>query len=394
MFTVKRYDVAIIGAGPAGAYLAWLLAREGLGVLILDKKNFPRYKPCGGGLTPRAVKLLPFDISPVVEALAYRVKVGVSGKILFDYSFPDPIVTLVMRDTFDDLMIEQARHAGAVFKPGTTFQGVQGPADGLQVETSRGNFYARMVVGADGVNSRVARALRLTAGGRYMTAVESELYPKRRRTLSPYRGKVDFDFGLVPRGYGWIFPKKNHLSVGVLTLSRKVRSMKEMYYRYLAARGLLKDTEVKRFQGALIRCGSPRQGRFANSRGLLIGDAAGLADPITGEGIFACLQHARLAADVIGAYVGRRLASIIRYDQLMRERFHTELTCAGRMSDFFYRFPRLSRAVLQVKAPGILENFIRIVQGHDTYEHHFNPRTLAAKLCFLPFAMLKNRRHT
>jgi geranylgeranyl reductase family protein len=377
----RRYDVAIVGAGPAGAYLAWLLAQEGLSVIILDKKEFPRYKPCGGGLTPRALALLPFDISPVVEDRAYRARVALCGRVILDRSFSDPIVTLVMRDTFDLFLIDRAQQAGAVFKPGARFLEISGSADDLTLDTSKGPLHARLIVGADGVRSRVARALRLPGGGRCMLAIESEILPHRTRTIAPYRGRVDFDFGRVPHGYGWVFPKKDHLSVGILTLSENPGSLKHHHFAYLREKGLGKQTEVKRLRGALIRCGPVRRRRFSTSRGLLIGDAAGLADPITGEGIYACFQQARVAATVIGDTFNRRIGSITRYERELRQAVQTDSVYADWMSACLYRFPRLSRAALQFKGKWLLEKFLRVAGGTEPYRHQFNPRTLAARLC-------------
>jgi flavin-dependent dehydrogenase len=152
-----------------------------------------------------------------------------------------------------------------------------------------------------------------------------------------------------------------------------------------------RDVEVKMLKFAAIRYSGGRESRFANSRGMLIGDAAGLADPITGEGIYASLHQAQMAADVIFDYFNKRIASITPYDNLLRLTFQAEMIWAERMSTFIYRFPRLSRAMLQIKGQDFLEGFIRVVAGHKTYRQLFNGRSLVAKLWALPSAMLKNR---
>jgi geranylgeranyl reductase family protein len=376
--------VIIIGAGPAGALIGFVLAQRGLDVLILEKERFPRYKPCGGGLTPRAVRQLPFDFSSVVEDRATAAKIGFGGRIRFDRSFHEPIVTLMMRDRFDLFMIEQAQKAGAAFKAETAFEGLDGQAGDLRVETARGPFSARVIVGADGVNSPVARQLRLADGGRRMLAVESELDLRRPKVLASHRSRIALDFGLIPNGYGWVFPKKNHLSAGVLTVSEKKTSMKAALFAYLDAKGLGQDVEVKRLKGATIRYGYNTKSRFANSKGMVIGDAAGLADPITGEGIDAAFQQARMAADVIYEYFDGQISSIAEYDQRMRARFRAEMACAERMSAFFYRFPHLSRALLNMRGQFILEGFIRIAAGRNTYRQQFNWRTLAARFWRCP----------
>ena len=112
---MSDYDVIIVGAGPAGALLGYLLARQQFQVLMIEKKKFPRYKPCGGGLTRRTLALLPFDISQIVEDTTTRARVSLSGEILFEKAYPDPIIAMVMRDKLDALLTDRALQAGAAF---------------------------------------------------------------------------------------------------------------------------------------------------------------------------------------------------------------------------------------------------------------------------------------
>lgn len=217
----KSHDVIIVGAGPAGALLGYLLARQQFQVLIIEKKKFPRYKPCGGGLTRRALALLPFDISQIVEDTATNARVSRSGEILFEKAYPDPIIAMVMRDKFDALLIDQALQAGAAFMDETVFQDASRAGGIIRVNTTKATFETRVLVGADGVNSRVARICGHRVHSRKMTALEGEVYLSNPDILKTFRGSADFDFGVIPAGYGWIFPKGDHLSAGVLTHEKK-----------------------------------------------------------------------------------------------------------------------------------------------------------------------------
>ncbi|MBF0530857.1 MAG: FAD-dependent monooxygenase, partial [Deltaproteobacteria bacterium] len=127
----NSYHVLIAGAGPAGAMLAWKLARQGLKVLIIDRARLPRYKTCGGGLTARAKGLIPFDISPVMEVEARTAVVAVDYRPVFQAQTDQPLVYTVMRDRFDYFLVQQAVKAGAELIDQTAFRSVDGPPGNL-----------------------------------------------------------------------------------------------------------------------------------------------------------------------------------------------------------------------------------------------------------------------
>ena len=210
-------DVLVAGAGPGGAFLSYLLARRGLNVLALDKERFPRDKVCGGGISNKTIDLLPFSIEPVTQK-------KISGAYL-TYRNRDTVFrelggsdgAAVLRSEFDAFLIHQAVAAGAEFMPETAFVSAQRQGDSLNVITTRGEIATRCLVGADGAMSRVRSEIFGRDIVRCAPAVEA-LVTVRPEHAARIGDRMLFDFGGMPRGYGWIFPKKDHLNVGVFSI--------------------------------------------------------------------------------------------------------------------------------------------------------------------------------
>jgi geranylgeranyl reductase family protein len=339
----STYDSIIVGAGPAGALLAYRLAAAGLAVLLLEKKQLPRCKTCGGGLTPRALKQLPFSVQPVIEDATTTARLMVNGQAVFNRTYPHPVVHMVMRERLDALLVQKAVERGACLAQGTRFRAATGTPGNLTIETTDGTFQARCLVGADGVHSRVARHLGLTVQYRTMAAVEAELDVSNRE-LKPFRHAFDFDFGVIDQGYGWVFPKRDHLSAGVLTRRSKARTIRNDFQRYLGRKGLAASRLISLKLHPIPY--APRSvNQYANANGLVVGDATGMVDPITGEGIYYAFHSARLAANTICAYIkrGNRLTS---YNKALRRTVGRELRYAGLLATILYELPWLSYPLL------------------------------------------------
>ena len=380
MPNLSKHDVIIVGAGPAGALLGYWLARQGLDILIIEKKTFPRQKPCGGGLTRRSLALLPFDISQVVEDYTTVARVTLSGKLLFEKQYNEPIITMVMRDKLDALLIEQACLAGVAFRDRTTFQSASNNSDGLTVKTNRRIYNSRVIVGADGVGSRVAGASGLQVNSRQMPALEAEYYPPDRQLITAFTGSVHFDFNVLPSGYGWIFPKSDHLSVGVMSIQPKLKGMKRYLHSYLQSKGLPAEGTLEFLRGHLIPYLTGRKFNLAGSCNLLVGDAAGIADPITGEGIYYALRQAQIATEVIAGFFKGEYTSLAPYNRRMRKEFIKDMTQARRMSVFFYRLPKLSRVLWEIIGGRLADRFSAVVSGNATYQQLFSLNALGRGL--------------
>jgi geranylgeranyl reductase family protein len=274
---VERFDVVVVGAGPAGSASAYRLADAGAKVLLVDRARFPRDKPCGGGLTGRAVRQLPCDVEPVVEARVAEVEFRVGPRSTVKDA-GEPLVLMTQRRRLDLHLAEAAAARGAEFR------------DGFKVE-SLDSVDADYVVVAAGANGGLAREL--APGVIHGVAFEGNAdYPAEH-----YRGRAVLEFGAVPGGYGWVFAKGDHVNVGVGGWESEGPRVREHLARLCGEHGI--DPESLRdVRGHRLPMRRSIEG-LTDGRTLLVGDAAGLVDPLTGDGMYEALLSARLATDAI-----------------------------------------------------------------------------------------------
>ncbi len=275
-------EVLIIGAGPAGSTLAYELARSGVDVVLVDKATFPRGKTCGGGITVSTQKLLPFDLSPVIEQTITGISFTCNFEDPFIRRYPEPLMLTVRRENFDFFLVQQAKQSGARFFDHTSFFSLA-PKDGsMEVETSAGTCVTKFAVGADGSQARVAKKLGLVTNFSYLLTMHSEaptsIIPEWEQNL------IHIDWGSMKRSYAYLFPKKYFLSMGAGGMNIPTAKMKKYHRAFLSTRWQKEETLPFSTAGFMIPLRQKR-GPIQQGRCLLLGDAAGLADPFTGEGI-------------------------------------------------------------------------------------------------------------
>ncbi len=322
-------DVLIVGAGPAGTAAAFDLARAGKRVLLLDKADFPRLKPCAGGLTIRAVKALRYSVAAITERTCDNFHAR-SGQRLCVFPAPAPVVHMTVREVFDAFNLDQARNAGATFQRIGAIRAIARQDGRWHLHTDQASFQADHLIGADGANSRV----RQLCGGDdrlFATAAEACL-----TEADPARFAMEMDFAQC-RGYGWIFPKRDHLNVGIYALG-ELPGIKPLLQRYCRQR-LGRELDPKAIVGHRIPIGGHRFRPMAEGP-LLIGDAAGLADPFFGEGIYNALRSGQLAAAAILSGTPSQA-----YGQLIRE-ITADLASYWWITRFFYNHRRLGYRLL------------------------------------------------
>ena len=371
MARLKTYDVLIVGAGPAGATLAYLLAKDGVDVLILEKKNLPRYKPCAGGLTRRALAALPFEVKEVIEDEAYTVRTFIRNDPLFVETEQKPLVSMVMRDRFDEWLVKKAVEEGARIEEGVGFKSLDGSAGHLKVATSRGDFGCRLVVGADGVNSRVARALGLEVRRQTMVALQGEVYLSEPCRIEGFRNTAHFDFGVIPKGYAWIFPKKDHLSIGVLTTSRKVKDLRRYFHSYLKLKEMNDCATIQSLRPHLIPFHPDGKNRLSTEKGLVVGDATGFADPITGEGIFHAIKESHMASEVLLDALRSGYHRLPEYSRWLKQEMMEDLQCAQRFAGILYRISALSTKIIRTHGGTLGRYHTEVISGTKTYRELF-----------------------
>ena len=319
------YDVVVIGAGPSGAYAAYLIARQGGRVLLCDRAAFPREKTCGGGISQKTLDLLDFDISSVVERRLRGAYLTYTNRDTVVKDLGTRSGVAVLRSLFDGLIIEKARAEGAEFRPSCSFETGRRAGDALEVNTSCGTFRTKLLIGADGVFSRVRSVFFGKDLVAYAPAVEAWIYVPGS-VIDMFEDRVVFDFGGMPRGYGWIFPKRDHLNVGVYSIFGST-DINAALRRFIGLYVSLAKYDSIEFRGHAIPLKN-RKGQYQDGNVWLVGDAAGFAESFYGEGIYFGLKSAVLAGKAIREsfdHPGRRSYTDFLEKELVDDLRYSEL---------------------------------------------------------------------
>jgi geranylgeranyl reductase family protein len=322
---MERFDALVVGAGPAGSLAAFHLSRGGARVLLTDKARFPRDKPCGGGITVRAERQLPFSIDPVVEDDVDLFELRLGYRRHFRRKTGEPLIRMTQRRRLDAFLVEQAREAGAEFRDGFR------PDDTIDAE---------VVIGADGANGTTGRKAGLDDHLRTVA-----LEGNAEVDLERFSGRAWIEFGVVPGGYGWVFPKADHVNVGVGGWHSEGPQLRAHLARLCREHGIPERalSDVRGHRLTLRRPGSTAaRGRLA-----LIGDAAGLVDPVSGDGIYEAVLSARLAAgNALDILAGRRV-DFTPYAGELRRRLAVQAAASWRAKTALDRFPKTTFTLLR-----------------------------------------------
>ncbi|MDB5483847.1 MAG: hypothetical protein JWO83_4900 [Caulobacteraceae bacterium] len=335
---MNDFDAIVVGAGPAGCAAAYDLADAGLAVLLVDRKAFPRIKPCGGALTMKSLLRLRYSIAPVVRSVARGFEMRLAGEAGRLMTSRHPVAVTTVREDLDAYCLEQTRRRGADFRVVSEIARIREHDHGVSVETDDGQtIRAGFLVGADGANSRVRRLLD-DRPVEHAWALEGQ----SPGVANAPQGVMRFDFGRFADGFAWSFPKGDHVNVGLYTRRPRARLSKSELVAY--ATSMLGLAAPRRIVGFPLGVGGddhvPERRRV-----LLVGDAAGLTERLLGEGIHNAIASGQAAAGAIIAQLRRGAAASVLYGLNLGE-IRRDLQLCATLADRFYGAERLGYRLL------------------------------------------------
>ena len=340
----QSYDVLVIGAGPAGATAAKLAADAGLSTLLIDKARFPRHKTCASWINRLAFERFHYLRGQEAELIdsAFCGVTFLDEKLDRRASWRErqPSGYLSLRSKFDNGLKNIALRAGAEFLEGSGLAALEQQNGSVTARLENGEeFTGRVLIGADGANSRVAVLAGLRQGwdeNEFVLCANDDLeYPagkiaRRYSAHPPLLVGLRFD-GLT--GYGWIFPKLNHICVGIGGRLRPGERIEDLYRKFFESaqqRDLLPgELECRRPYFALDPAGAVNKGKLlVRGRVVLVGDAGGFVSGSTGEGIYPAMESARLAVELVrrGFHTGKVEEELARFQTLWRARLGSYIT--------------------------------------------------------------------
>ncbi len=383
-FSSPAYDVIVVGMGPAGASAAYELSQGGLSVLAFDKQAHPRYKVCGGGLSARITKILPDDFLSVVEQSVNRVRFTYGEQESFLIQSSEPIAYMVMRQNFDQWLVEKARQVGTVIHEDEAVLEIQSGDQGVDVLTKEKRYRSRVVIGADGVMSSVAQQCFPRRFLRNIPALESEV-PGESLHAFQQTPTALISLQAAKKGYGWIFPKQQGLSLGVGEFVKGTKRPKQSFRDFIDHEALLSGLMVPAPMGYPIPVASAQAyrkrqawaGRLVCGRTMLVGDAGHLVDPLLGEGIYYAIRSGQLAArSVIDMVANPSTHRLSDYERFVENEFGQEFRVAGRLGKIIYGLPRSTHRWAGQRFPGayqrVLHRYCEVLQGKETYQSLWN----------------------
>ncbi len=336
------YDLIIVGGGPSGASAGRVAGKAGISTLLLEKENFPRYKPCGGALSPYALSCLDFKLpESVVERDISKVRVHFREHCI-ERQRNYRLALLVSRKAFDNFLLDKAMETGIEVHFGEKVLDCEEREECVEVKTSQDTYLAKFVLIAEGSVGMLKYKVRPQRDRKteYGLALVSEVPEDDEVIRNRFPGVIDIHFGTSPRGYGWIFPHAGYYSVGVTGTAEHMKHPNKVMQDFLQSNGFFGEFQVR---SHIIPVGGIKR-KTVSSRVLLSGDAAGFVDAFIGEGIAYAIRSGQLAAENVADLVlyGRKLRDLNKYESRCRQEFGIFLGSSLKLEKVMHRFPEIS----------------------------------------------------
>jgi len=362
-----KYEVVVVGAGPAGSTAAKFLSEKGVKVLLIDKYKFPRDKPCGGGIPVKVLKRFKYIQEDWIESYSYAAY-GYSSSLKYKLELcrDEPLIAMILRKKFDYELVKLAINCGTTFMDGISAKDIKILDDKAKILLENGtNIESEIVIGADGVWSIIAKKSGLRQNTKNICMCLFEEYPMSSKTLDQYLDEKRYCYIHInvnkTAGYGWVFPKKEHVNIGItefkqaLDPSKAKTNLKDTYESYIKIlkknKVVPENLKIGRIRGAeLPTC--PFEKTYSD-RVILCGDAAGFANPISGEGIYYAMSSGKIAAEVIIKALETNNTNkefLSRYQKICNKDFGKDLKMLYNMGgDPLQRLPDINRGIKALK---------------------------------------------
>jgi geranylgeranyl reductase family protein len=368
------YDMIIVGGGPAGSIAAERSARDGLSVLMLEKAVYPRNKICGGAVSHKALDVIGGIDKELIERETFGARFFLPDYRNFAGTLNDRVAVMTRRENLDHWLARRAEDVGAVVQDDEAVKDVVFTKDCVEVVTSKNRYRSRMVIGSDGVNSTVARrsGIRTRWGDDISLCLEAEVKLGETMVEECVGDRLVELYFIGDRGYGWVFPKRDRISIGIGEFAARVHDLKESFSRFVRDVSIRKNIDI---EGKITRINSyriPAGGfprRIHGDRVLLTGDAAGFVDPFLGEGIYYAMKSGEIAADVAaGAVESGDFSHRFLHEYVMRceKEFNYDLKSALKFANFAYGHRDLFLKALW-RDKRLFMEYLRTVRGDMTY---------------------------
>ncbi|MDD4496883.1 MAG: geranylgeranyl reductase family protein [Methanosarcinaceae archaeon] len=372
------YDVIIVGGGPSGASAGRQAGKLGLNTLLLEKEEFPRYKPCGGGLSDHAISYLDFELpEDIIEWEVTGAKVIFKDQRIEAHK-DHRISTLVSRDVFDNFLLEKARESGIEVRTGEKVTGCREFSDCVEVETKEKTYRARFVIIAEGAHGYLKTCVRAVDGREaYGICVVTEV-PATEAEIEGRLGRaVEMEFGVAGGGYGWVFPHRTYYSVGIGGLVKDLSHPRQTLLDYLKKNGF--TGEYKLHGHKIPRGGFKR--RVTGSRIILSGDAGGFVDAFSGEGLAYAIRTGQFAAETIAEVCqqGDKSKGLKKYESLCKAEFGTHLKYSLMFSKLMHRYPEKSFRIFTSNKK-MMDKYLEVVDFSFNYKDFLRWTLLNFKL--------------
>ncbi len=354
-------DVVVVGAGPAGSTAARELARKGARVCLLDRARFPRPKPCGGALSPRVLRHLPPGVEGLLRSRIQRAVFTFRSGKPFEVTSTVPMGYMVCREEFDTWLRNRAEEAGACVREGVAVRAIERVGAGFHVRAAGEAVRAAWVIGADGACSLVAAQMLSRRLPAKFVGLESEVQCRE----GVLEDTVLVDVGRTPGGYAWAFPKGDRVNVGVMVEYPRGRDLRRALEAFVGGVPDLPPGAAMGRRGAPVAAPQSDPMPCASKGVLLVGDAARLADPFLGEGIYYAIRSGSLAAAALLAR-GDGMDPAARYEATVAEAIWPDLRAAARIASLFHRMPRWWHHVLS-RMPASLLQHVAVLTGEQSY---------------------------